>query len=95
MKTDADDPFSNHSDSFEQDATDPLGRRSAENLTAVHNTDPNIARQQVEISVNWEIVRRKAQKVTSTEFFQDLMKNIVARRRCRRSHSATGGGAPS
>ncbi len=91
IKTNADDPFCNQSASFGQCATDLLGRRSPENRTGLRSIEPTFARQQVEICVNWEIVRREAQKVTSTEFFQDLMKNIVARRRYRGSRSMAGG----
>jgi len=37
-------------------------------------------REQVEIAVNWETVRREVEKVTSSQFFRDLMKNTVALR---------------
>jgi hypothetical protein len=50
----------------------------------ISGTMPIVSSYEIEIIINWEVARREAQKVTNTQFFRDLMANIIAPKR----HSA-------
>jgi hypothetical protein len=85
MQTTDSEPFCSQDADYVQHSTGLVATRNTGELGDFYNAEPITTRQHVEIVIDCEIVRREAQKVTNTRFFQDLMINIVARKRHRAS----------
>jgi len=86
MQTTDSEFFCGQDASYVQYSTDLVVTRNGGKLADFH-AEPVATLQQIEIIIDWETVRREAQKVTNTQFFRDLMTNIVARKRHRASPS--------
>lgn len=94
MKTTDSEPFCDQDVDYVQHSTDLLATQGAGNRIGTYTPEPITTPQQVEIVVNWETVRREAQKVTNTQFFEDLMVNLVALRHHRASPSVASNTQP-
>ncbi len=77
--TDPDALFDQHV-AFPQHFADQVPARSTGKRQTTHDSGIISRREQVEITVNWETVRREVEKVMNTQFFVDLMRNTVALR---------------
>ena len=76
MMQTTDSEFRGQDASYVQYSTDLAMTRNR----GIH-AEPVATPHQIEIVIDWEIVRREAQNVTNTQFFRDLMTSIVARKR--------------
>lgn len=69
---------------YVQASANPLAAQSAGESVEISGTMPIVSSYEIEIIINWEVARREARKVADTQFFRDLMANIIAPKR----HSA-------
>ena len=69
---------------YVQPSANPLAAQSAGQSLEISGTMPIGSSYEIEIIINWEVARREARKVMDTQFFRNLMANIIAPKR----HSA-------
>jgi hypothetical protein len=69
---------------YVQASANPLVAQSAGESVEISGAMSIVSSYEIEIIINWEVARREARKVTDTQFFRDLMANIIAPKR----HSA-------
>lgn len=84
MKMTDSEPCYNQDTGYVQASANPLAAQSARESVEIPGTMPTVPSYEIEIIINWEVARTEAQKVTNTQFFRDLMANIIAPKR----HSA-------
>jgi len=66
---------------YVQASANPLAAQSAGKSVEISGTMPIVSSYEIEIVINWEVARREAREVTETQFFRDLMANIIAPKR--------------
>ena len=69
---------------YVQASANPLAAQSTGESVEIYDIMPIGSSYEIEIIINWEVARREARKVTDTQFFRDLIANIIAPKR----HSA-------